>query len=227
MTTRSDILSTPPPPPTHVQHQFEDASQQHESAALGMWTFLATEVLFFGGTLLAYAVYRFHYHTAFALGSHLLKEVLGGTNTAVLLTSSLTVALAVHFAHHRRRGAVVASLVVTLVLGLAFLAIKGTEYKIEYDEHLIPAINFHLDAQEAGNVLPQQVELFMVFYFILTLIHATHMLIGVGLLTYLTLAVRRKDFFIQRPNNVEIIGLYWHFVDLVWIFLFPLLYLVR
>ena len=132
---------------THA-HQFDDPLQQHEAAILGIWTFLATEVLFFGGVLLAYAIYRFNYHNAFAFGSHQLKESLGGANTAVLLTSSLTVALAVHFTHlHRRLVQLTASLI-TLALGLAFLAIKGTEYSIEYDDHLIPAINFHLNAAE-------------------------------------------------------------------------------
>jgi cytochrome c oxidase subunit 3 len=210
-----------------LHHQFETASQQHEAAILGMWTFLATEVLFFGGALLAYAIYRSHYHAAFSFGSDHLKEVLGAANTAVLLTSSLTVALAVHFTHHKRRGAVLACLGLTLLLGLAFLAIKGTEYKLEYDEHLVPAINFHIDPAEAPHVSIPHVELFMIFYFILTLIHATHMLIGIGLLSWLSFKTRREKFLHDHPNTVEIIGLYWHFVDLVWIFLLPLLYLVR
>jgi cytochrome c oxidase subunit 3 len=221
------MLERHAPPEAKLHHQFETRWQQHEAAVLGMWTFLATEVLFFGGVLLAYAIYRSHYHQAFQFGSEHLKEVLGGTNTAVLLTSSLTVALAVHFTHHRRRGAVLACLGVTLLLGIAFLVIKATEYKLEYDEHLVPAINFHIDPSEAGHVYVPHVELFMIFYFILTLIHATHMLVGIGLLSWLSFKARREEFLVRHPNTVEIIGLYWHFVDLVWIFLLPLLYLVR
>jgi cytochrome c oxidase subunit 3 len=211
---------------TAVAHQFETAKQQHQAAVLGMWTFLATEVLFFGGVLLAYAIYRYHYHAAFAAGSHELRELLGGINTAVLLTSSLTVALAVHFTHEKRRAAVLVSLLVTVLLGIAFVGIKATEYTIEYRDHLIPAINF-----DAGGRWPalesRHVELFMVFYFIATLIHATHMLVGIGLLSFLCVRLRRSEFLERHSNTFEVIALYWHFVDLVWIFLFPLLYLVR
>jgi cytochrome c oxidase subunit 3 len=228
MTSPSDIAPRPQPaaaPAAPVlAHQFESTGQQHEAATLGMWTFLATEVLFFGGALLAYAVYRAQYHTAFAAASRHLKEHLGAVNTAVLLTSSLTMALAVHFTHARRRTAVLVSLVLTMLLGLAFLGIKGTEYVLEYRDALIPAVNFRWDAPD---IAPGHVELFMLFYFILTLLHATHMLIGLGLLTYLAWKVRRPAFVAAHPNTVEVIGLYWHFVDLVWIFLFPLLYLVR
>lgn len=212
-----------------VEHHFADRHQQHEAATLGMWTFLATEVLFFGGLLLSYAIYRYGYQHAWSFGSRKLHESLGGINTAVLLTSSFTVALAVHFTHARRGTAVLICLLITMALGLAFLAIKFTEYKLEYDDHLIPAINFHLDPSDpaAQSVSPHQVELFMVFYFFLTLLHATHMIVGVSLLTYLALNVNRGRFIFHHPNRVEIIGLYWHFVDIVWIFLFPLLYLVR
>jgi cytochrome c oxidase subunit III len=227
MTVPSEIISAMPQDATKVHHQFESAPQQHEAAVLGMWTFLATEVLFFGGVLLAYAIYRHHYHAAFSFGSNHLKEYLGAVNTGVLLTSSLTVALAVHFAHHHSRRGVLVALAVTLVLGLAFLGIKLTEYKLEYDEHLVPAINFYLEPGESAAVYPPQVELFMIFYFVLTLIHATHMVIGIALLSITAFMARRETFFREHPNSIEIIGLYWHFVDLVWIFLFPLLYLVR
>lgn len=210
-----------------VAHQFEEAPQQHEAATLGMWTFLSTEVLFFGGLMLAYSIYRFHYHEAWLVGSRHLEEVLGGTNTAVLLTSSLTMALAVHFGEAKRRGATLICLAITLALGIAFIAIKGTEYFIEYQEHLVPAVNFDPSKAGEGVADPMRVELFMIFYFIMTLIHATHMIIGAGLLTYLLCAVSGKRFLELHPNRVEVIGLYWHFVDLVWIFLFPLLYLVR
>jgi cytochrome c oxidase subunit 3 len=206
----------------HVEHQFDDAKQQHEAATLGMWTFLATEVLFFGGLFLGYAVYRHAYSAAWVEGSHHLKEYLGAINTGVLLTSSLTVALAVHFTHHHRRTATLLSLIATLILGFAFLGIKGTEYTLEWKEHLVPAFNFAFEGDHA-----RQVQLFMCFYFIMTLLHATHMLVGIGLLTFLSIQIYRGRYVDGNPNTVEVIGLYWHFVDLVWIFLFPLLYLVR
>jgi cytochrome c oxidase subunit 3 len=208
---------------THA-HQFDDPLQQHEAATLGMWTFLATEVLFFGGLLMAYAIYRHAYPAAWQEGSRHLKEYLGAINTGVLLTSSLTMALAVHFAHHHKKRPVQLALAATLLLGLSFLAIKATEYTLEFDEHLIPAVNFHFDGTD-----PQHVELFMVFYFLTTLLHATHMLVGLGLLTFLLIGTSKNHFLTpnDHPNTLEIIGLYWHFVDLVWIFLFPLLYLVK
>jgi cytochrome c oxidase subunit III len=208
---------------THAP-QFNDPTQQHEAATLGMWTFLATEVLFFGGLLMAYAIYRHAYPTAWQEASRHLNETLGAINTAVLLTSSLTMALAVHFARLHKKRPVQLALAATLLLGLAFLAIKATEYKLEFNEHLIPALNFRFDGTD-----PQHVELFMVFYFLTTLLHATHMLVGLALLTYLLLGASRNHFLTPQdhPNTLEIIGLYWHFVDLVWIFLFPLLYLVK
>ena len=212
-----------------VEHHFANAHQQHEAATLGMWAFLDTEILFFGGLLLCYAIYRYGYQSAWSYGSSRLHEDLGAINTAVLLTSSLTVALAVHYTHLARRKAVLLCILLTMVLGIAFLAIKLIEYKLEYNDRLIPAINFHLELNQNGglSVSPNHVELFMVFYFFLTLLHATHMLVGLGLMTYLALHVGRRRFVAQHPNRIEIIGLYWHFIDIVWIFLFPLLYLVR
>jgi cytochrome c oxidase subunit 3 len=229
MTIPSDAAGSTTAGDEAVHHQFADAGQQRQSALLGMWTFLATEVLFFGGVLMSYAVYRRLYHPAFVFGSHHLKETLGAINTGVLLTSSFTVALAVHFDHFRRRRACRVALMITVLLGLAFLGIKFTEYKLEYDEHLVPAVNFVLGTAETGAAIPQHVQLFFVFYFILTLIHATHMLVGVGLLTWLIVQLRPRQLplWARHPAAPEVMGLYWHFVDLVWIFLFPLLYLVR
>lgn len=206
-----------------LAHQFDSPAQQREAATLGMWTFLATEVLFFGGLIMAYAVYRFTYPHAWTEGSHHLKEFCGATNTAVLLTSSLTVALAVHFTQSRRRTPTLLCLAITLLLGLAFLGIKGYEYHSEYTEHLVPALNFH--PEDVSDY--KHVQLFMVFYFVMTLLHATHMIVGISLLTFLTVQVFRGRYVDGNPNTVEVIGLYWHFVDLVWIFLFPLLYLIK
>ncbi|HVX84900.1 MAG TPA: cytochrome c oxidase subunit 3 [Phycisphaerae bacterium] len=206
-----------------IHHQFDDPLQQREAATLGMWTFLATEVLFFGGLMMSYAIYRYTWPEAWVEGSHHLKEYLGAINTGVLLTSSLTVALAVHFTQLKARIPTLLCLILTLILGIAFLGIKGTEYVMEYHEHLVPAINYH----PTDVIDVRHVQLFMLFYFLMTLLHATHMLVGISLLTFLTFQVFRGRYVDGNPNTVEIIGLYWHFVDLVWIFLFPLLYLVR
>lgn len=213
METPSDIL---------VQHQFVDSRQQKETAILGMWTFLATEILFFGGALLAYAVYRRLYHIDFVFASAHLDEMLGAVNTAILLTSSFTVALAVRFNHFQRITACRIAILLTILLGIAFLAIKAIEYKIEFDDRLIPAINFFPPAHPVS-ISPAHLQLFMLFYFTLTLIHATHMLVGIALMLWLTKNAGRPS----HSNSCEVIALYWHFVDLVWIFLFPLLYLVR
>ncbi len=211
-----------------VAHQFDDHLQQREAATLGMWTFLATEVLFFGGLFVTYAVYRYAYPEAFCAASHRLHEDLGAINTAVLLTSSLTIALCVHFARHGRRGAVLVTLITTMVLGAAFLGIKGTEYTLEYRDHLIPAVNFDMNAWPR-DVDPRFAQLFMIFYFVMTLLHATHMVVGLSLLTFLLVMVWRGHYVGQGKNTnpIEVIALYWHFVDLVWIFLFPVLYLVK
>jgi cytochrome c oxidase subunit 3 len=206
---------------TLVSHQFDDAEQEHEAVNLGMWTFLVTEIMFFGAVLTAYTVYRIHYHLPFAEGSRHLIEWIGGTNTAVLLTSSLCMAMAVHAAATGRRKSLMGYLALTLLLGSAFVVLKGFEYYQDYREHLIPMLNFRYD----GLADARPVELFMVFYFILTGIHAFHMIIGLGLLTFLLVAAWRGMFSPVYHTPVEMIGLYWHFVDVVWIFLFPMLYL--
>jgi cytochrome c oxidase subunit III len=224
----------------HVAHHFDDAIQQHDAATLGMWTFLATEVLFFGAIFLGYAIYRHLYFEDFKFASeHFLKWPLGGINTGVLLVSSLTVALSVHAAHDGNRKLLVRLLLATMALGTIFLAIKACEYYIDYREHVIPGSLF--SAEEVRKVYhearvkdpqlqeidPSRVHLFMTFYFIMTGIHATHMLVGLGLFSWLTWQAHKGRFTREYYNPVEICGLYWHFVDLVWIFLFPLLYLIR
>jgi cytochrome c oxidase subunit 3 len=221
----------------HLAHHFGSLAHQHETATLGMWSFLATEILFFGGALTAYAVYRNAYGTAFALGSEELITWVGAVNTAVLLTSSLTMALAVHAAAAGRRNLLVACVGLTMFFGAAFLAIKFTEYVIDYHEGLIPRLSWdvqrwHEKAEAMGQPglaegFNRGTQLFFVFYFILTGLHAAHMFIGMGLLTYLLVRSRRGEFSAEYYTPVEVIGLYWHFVDIVWIFLFPLLYLIR
>lgn len=204
-----------------LQHHFHDLAQQNESSGLGMWLFLLTEIMFFGGVFTAYTVYRILYFDAFAEGSHHLDIMLGGVNTAVLIVSSLTMALAVHAAQKGRRNAIVLFLVLTMVFGGAFLVIKGLEYAHKFEEHHVPGYDFQYDGPLAG-----QVELFFGFYFTMTGIHALHMVIGIGLMIWLVVKALRNRFTPEYYTPVEMVGLYWHFVDLVWIFLFPLLYLI-
>ncbi len=239
----------------HLAHHFESLGQQHEAATLGMWSFLATEVLFFGGVLMAYSIYRNSYPVGFAEASKELLTGLGAVNTAVLLTSSLTMALAVYFARVGVRGRLVLCVGLTMLFGAAFLGIKWAEYYIDYKEGLIPRLGWNegrwekvaeeLGEKNAAHVghptgasyrpgvaslaasLSREASLFMVFYFILTGLHAVHMLVGMGLLTWLFVRSRRGDFSGEYYTPVEVVGLYWHFVDIVWIFLFPLLYLIR
>jgi cytochrome c oxidase subunit 3 len=253
-------LPTPVQPESHGSHthahQFDNPSQQHEVAALGMWCFLATEVLFFGGVFAAYAIYRHAYPDEFVMGSSLLYKWIGFANTGVLLTSSLTVALAVRAAHMLDRRTLVLCLIATVILGCTFLAVKATEYYIDYREHLIPATasfyetdkpeerypselpaydrqstawaNPYLKGdEEQKEVYRHHVEMFFLFYFIMTGIHATHMIVGAVIMLVLAVRIKHGAYQFQNHNSVEMTGLYWHFVDLVWIFLFPLLYLIK
>ena len=211
---------------THVAHHFDDAEQQFEAANLGMWLFLATEVLFFGGLFAGYAQYRYWYPEAFTAGSHHLDLVLGTINTAVLLSSSLTMALAVHSSQTSQRRAAVRFLLGTIGLGTVFLGIKAFEYYHKFVEHLVPGRWFDLGEHASKAVSEGHVELFFSYYFAMTGLHALHMVIGVVLLGILTVAAYRGRFSAEYYTPVEMTGLYWHFVDIVWVFLFPLLYLI-
>jgi cytochrome c oxidase subunit III len=202
-------------------HQFDDLAQQHEADTLGMWAFLLTEVMLFGGLFLGYAVYRWSFPEAFAEASHRLDVWLGSINTAVLIGSSLTMAFAVHSAQTNERRGLIRFLLLTILLGLVFLGIKGTEYGHKFAEHLVPGANFVYTGPQARHV-----QLFFSFYFGMTGLHAFHMLIGIGLLGVLVWQAWRGRFSAAYYAPVELIGLYWHFVDIVWIFLFPLLYLL-
>jgi cytochrome c oxidase subunit 3 len=204
-----------------VEHQFDDAFQQRETAYQGMWVFLSTEVLFFGAVLFAYTVYRGLYYRPFLEGSHHLSVLLGGINTAVLLCSSLSMALAVYAAQRGDSRKLIIYLLVTALIGTVFLGIKFVEYYDHYKEHMFPGLSFSYSGEEANHV-----ELFMIFYFVLTGMHAVHMIIGLGMLLILAFLASRRKFSPEYYGPVDIGGLYWHFVDIVWVFLFPLLYLV-
>jgi cytochrome c oxidase subunit III len=204
-----------------LKHHFDDLGQQHEAATLGMWLFLATEVLFFGGLFTAYMLYRVWYPETFGAASRTLDIALGTTNTAVLIFSSLTMALAVRAAATDRRRALLVFLVLTMVLGAVFLGIKGVEYAHKFEEHHVPGLGFHFEG-----TAPERANLFFSLYFAMTGLHALHMIIGLGLMTVMFVMAVRGRFSAHWHTPVEISGLYWHFVDIVWIFLFPLLYLV-
>jgi len=206
---------------TALAHQFDDLTQQYEASRLGMWAFLLTEVMFFGGLFVGYTVYRTAYPAGFMAGSQHLDISLGTLNTAVLISSSLTMALAVHAAQVGRRQILVRCLLLTMLLGLAFLGIKGYEYVHKYHESLVPGVRF-----SAAGPYATEMEVFLVLYFIMTGLHALHMVIGLGLLAVLVVLAGRGVLSAEYHTPVEAIGLYWHFVDIVWIFLYPLLYLI-
>ncbi len=205
-----------------LSHQFETMEQQAGASQLGIWVFLATEVLFFGGLFLLYTVYRMQYPAAFEECSKLMDLRLGAINTAILLTSSLTMALAVHSAEEgEKKGTTIRWLLLTMLLGIVFLGIKGTEYHMKFVEHLVPGPNFALDS-----IHHREAQIFFSLYFAMTGLHAIHMIIGLGVMSVMVLMTWRGKFSKTYSNPIQIAGLYWHFVDIIWIFLFPLLYLI-
>ena len=204
-----------------LAHQFDSLGQQTEAATLGMWVFLVTEVLFFGGLFVTYTVYRAFYPAAFAAASHELDILLGGINTAVLITSSLTMALAVHAAQLGHRRLLMIFLVVTMALGMVFLGIKAVEYYHKFAEHHVPGASFQFEREHQRHA-----QIFFSLYFIMTGLHAIHMIIGIGVLLVMWIWAWRGRITSDYAGPIEISGLYWHFVDIVWIFLFPLLYLI-
>ncbi len=217
-----------------LQHHFDNMEQQREAGSLGMWIFLVTEIMFFGGLFMAYLLYRTKYPLPFAAGSNHLNITLGAVNTVILIMSSLTMALAVYYAQVGSRRLQIVFLVLTMTFGAAFLGIKGVEYYDKYRDHLIPVAGFEWDAKNIPHdVLPQDVEtfkrnvqMFYWIYFAMTGLHAFHMIIGLGALSFLVYFAWRGRYSPEYHAPVELTGLYWHFVDIVWIFLFPLLYLL-
>jgi len=200
--------------------QFADLQQQHEVAQLGMWAFLATEVLFFGGLILAYTVYRVAYPADFAAAAGHTKIVIGTANTAILLFSSFLVAWAVTAAKLEQARVAALLLASAAVLGTIFLGLKATEYLQEYREHLVPGVNFEFAAEQAKGAA-----LFFTFYFIATGLHALHVLIGIGVLATIARLASARAYSERYHAPITVAGLYWHFVDTVWIFLFALIYL--
>jgi cytochrome c oxidase subunit III len=207
--------------PAALAHQFDDLAQQREAATLGMWVFLVTEVLFFGGLFLVYSVYRIMYPAAFAAASHELDVALGSINTVVLITSSLTMALGVRAAQTGQRRLLLLFLIATMALGATFLGIKSVEYYHKFVEHHVPGPGFVFEAEHARHA-----QIFFSLYFVMTGLHAVHMIIGLGIMAVMFWWSWRGTITAEYYNPIEVSGLYWHFVDIVWIFLFPMLYLL-
>ena len=205
----------------NLQHHFYSMEQQLEASTLGMWVFLVTEIMFFGGMFMAYIVYRYMYPEAWVLGSNHLDVALGALNTGVLICSSLTMVLAVRAAQVGSRSGQVINLILTMALGSVFLVVKYFEYAEKFEHHLVPGRHFDMSLPQAA-----QQQLFFSIYFMMTGIHAAHMIVGIGLMAIILFMAIRGRFSAEYYTPVEISGLYWHFVDIVWIFLFPLLYLL-
>ena len=205
-----------------LQEQFDTEAQQKDASTLGMWVFLITEVMFFGGLFTAYTVYRRAYADAFAVASSTLNVTIGAVNTAVLLLSSFTMVMAVRAAQLGQRRTIVLFLVLTLIFGGIFLGVKAYEWNEKFEQHHVPGPSFHMEG------VPQQghAQLFFSLYFAMTGLHALHMVIGVGIISWLIWLARQGRFTAEYNTPVDIAGLYWHFVDIIWIFLFPLLYLI-
>ena len=208
------------PRPEALGEQYTTLEQQRETTAFGMWVFLATELMLFGGLFCAYTAYRTIYSAGFAEGSRHLNLLLGGTNTAVLVLSSLAMAQAVHSARAGERRKLVWYLVATALIGLVFMAIKGAEYYEHFAEGMMPQVAWRYDGP-----YPNAVLLFFLAYFALTGLHALHLTIAIVVVLIAAVMASRGAFTPEKSAPLEALGLYWHFVDMVWIFLLPLLYL--
>jgi cytochrome c oxidase subunit 3 len=222
----SDLAAHHNAHPPGFAHQFEQVDQQRDAGTLGIWVFLITEIMFFGGMFAAYTIYRSLHLQAFETGSRLLEVQFGATNTVVLIVSSLTMALAIRSAQiGKNKSTIIFYLILTMFLGALFLGLKFTfEWHRDYVDHIVPGFGF-INRPEWGSLAPQ-VQMFMCFYFFMTGLHAIHMIVGLGLLTVLVTMTAKDRFSAQYYSPLEVSGLYWHFVDIVWIFLFPLLYLI-
>jgi cytochrome c oxidase subunit 3 len=205
-----------------LKHHFANPEQQKDASTIGMWVFLLTEIMFFGGLFLAYFAYRQAYPAAFASASNKTNLWLGAANTTVLICSSLTMAMAVHSASVGKKKLLVAFLTLTLILGGIFLGVKAYEYHDKWVHHEVPG--YHFDCEGCAD--PGHTPLFFSLYFGMTGLHATHMLVGFVILVILIVQSNNGKYTEKWYTPIEMFGLYWHFVDIVWIFLFPLLYLI-
>ena len=222
--------------PFYQKHHFETAEQQREAASFGMWLFLLTEIMFFGGLFFAYLLYRNWYYDAFVAASNSISLPMGLTNTIVLISSSFTMAMGVYSAEMRNKKALQMWLLITVFLGFAFLGIKTGEYYDKFAEHHVPGASFDIsmfvhpeDKNEKALTVDQanKTQVYFSLYFAMTGVHALHMVIGIVLLIGLLWNARKGLYTTGYVQPIENFGLYWHFVDIVWIFLFPFLYLIN
>jgi cytochrome c oxidase subunit III len=215
-------------PYSPLHHQFEDIEQQNDSYVVGMWTFLVTEVMFFGALFLAYILYRWFFQDDFYLAHKGLSIPIGALNTTILLVSSFTMVLAVNFAQRKMGQKVISMLGITTVLGGLFLVIKfGLEWPSKFAHHLVPGATFGQSPEYLYGANPNAAQIFYSLYFTMTGLHALHILIGLIIFAVLILMWAKKNPVVTEDYiPTELVGLYWHFVDLVWIFLFPLFYLM-
>ena len=244
----ASTITNPPEPEIHAshdvhehpfyqKHHFETAEQQREAASFGMWLFLLTEIMFFGGLFFAYLLYRNWYYDAFVSASNSINMVMGLINTIVLIGSSFTMAMAVWSAEVRNKKLLQIFLLATVVLGFAFLGIKTGEYYDKFAEHHVPGASFDIhdfvhpqpgtDEKALSVDMANKTQIFFSLYFAMTGVHALHMIIGIGILIGLLWYSRSGIYTEGYVQPIENFGLYWHFVDIVWIFLFPLLYLIN
>jgi cytochrome c oxidase subunit 3 len=228
--------------PPYQRHHFETVDQQADATNFAMWLFLLTEIMFFGGLFTAYLIFRNWYYPAFVAGSHQLNIGWGTANTAVLITSSFTMAMGVWCAELRKKSGLVLCLVLTFLLGLVFLGIKTIEYHEKWEKHHIPGLHYSMKSftdpasdpeiyaeyhdKPMALDMARHTELYFFLYFAMTGMHAVHMIIGIAILGYLIVRAQAGDFTTGHVTYIENFGLYWHFVDIIWIFLFPLLYLI-
>ncbi|MGA8043184.1 MAG: cytochrome c oxidase subunit 3 family protein [Terracidiphilus sp.] len=227
--------------PPYQRHHFETIDQQNDATNFAMWLFLLTEIMFFGGLFTAYLILRNWYYPAFVAASHQLNIFWGSLNTLVLISSSFTMAMGVWCAEMRRKTGLVLFLVATFLLGLVFLGIKTIEYSEKIEKHHVPGFHYSVksfvnpasdpeSAQYGDKPLPldmaRKTELYFFLYFAMTGMHALHMIIGIAILGYMIFRARAGAYTTGHVTFVENFGLYWHFVDIIWIFLFPLLYLI-
>ncbi len=206
----------------HYAHHFESAEQEYTSSKQGVWLFLSTEILMFGGLFVAFFIYKGMYPEIFHKGAESLSWVYGAINTAVLLTSSLTMALGIHYIQKGKNSAALTQLIITVLCGAIFMGIKYIEYSHKFHLGLYPGQMF---SGETGGV--ENLPLYFSFYYMMTGLHGIHVLLGMGLITWVAIRTARGDFGPKYYTPVEGVGLFWHVVDLIWIYLFPLLYLVE
>jgi cytochrome c oxidase subunit 3 len=224
--------------PPHLQHHFETSEQQFDAGKLGIWLFLATEILLFGGLFCAYAIYRANHPEIFMYAHQFLDKILGGTNTVILLCSSLTMAWAVRASQLGQQRLLIVLLSLTLLGGFGFMGIKYVEYKAKWEHGLLPGTHFAPHGESTGGPghgpgetpdhgkRPSNVQIFFGIYFLMTGLHGLHVLAGMGAITWILVRSTKGHFGPEYFTPVDFVGLYWHLVDLIWIFLFPLLYLI-